>query len=188
MKGLKSNITNTTSDFGAVNAERDVAVKSACAELQRRHDSENASLCTLVSQMANHLQVILPKWGGGARGQANGPEAVPVPEVGPEKPSFPNDLTDRDNVKKCLSKWTDYFTDHALKFTRTDLKKIMSLVGMIDAYKALQCQGQCLTCEGKISLVSLPNPDGKWRSTQHLDSEGVPNGQEAQVQQRLSSS
>ena len=63
VKGLKSNITNTTSDFGAVNAERDVAVKSACAELQRRHDSENASLCTLVSQMANHLQVILLKWG-----------------------------------------------------------------------------------------------------------------------------
>ena len=179
VKGLKANISNTTSDFSAVNAERDAAVKSARAELQRRHDSENASLCTLVSQMANHLQVILPKWGGGTQGQASGPGAVPVPEAEPEKPSFPEDLTNRDNVKKCLSKWTTYFTDHALRVTRTDLKKIMSLLGMIEAYKALQCPGQCLTCEGKISLVSLPDPDGKWKGVQHLDSEGEPTGVKA---------
>jgi hypothetical protein len=129
--------------------------------------------------MANHLQVILPKWGGGAQGQADGPEAVPVPEAEPEKPSFPEDLANRDNVKKCLSKWTTHFTDHALRVTRTDLKKIMSLVGMIEAYKALQCPGQCLTCEGKISLVSLPDPDGKWKGVQHLDSEGEPTGVKA---------
>ena len=131
--------------------------------------------------MATHLhwQVVLPKWGGGTREQTSAPEAVPVPEVAPEKHSPPNDLTDRDKVKKCLSKWTEYFTDHALRVTRTELKKFLSLVGMIDAYKALQCPGQCLECEGKISLTALPSPDGKWKCIQHLDSEDEPTGVKA---------
>ena len=71
IKGLKSQIATTSSDFKSVNAERDAAVNSARAELQGRHDSENATLCVLVSQMATHLQVVLPKWGGGTYSGAN---------------------------------------------------------------------------------------------------------------------
>ena len=87
-QGLKTQIKNTSSDFKSVNAEKDAAVNSARAELQGRHDSENASLCVLVSQMANQLQVVLPKWGGGTREQTSAPEAVPVPEVAPDLEAF----------------------------------------------------------------------------------------------------
>ena len=160
IKGLKVQISNTSSDFKSVNTEKDVAVSSARAELQGRHDSENAALCLLVKQMADHLQVVLPKWSGGTRERtsASAPGAVPAPEPAPEKPSFPNDLTDKAKVQRCLSKWAEYFTDHALKVERNDLKKIMSLVGMIEAYKVLQCPGQCLKCAGKISLYAMPEP------------------------------
>ena len=59
IKCLKTQIANTSSDFKSVNTERDVAVNSARAELQSRHDSENAALCVLVNKMATHLQVVL---------------------------------------------------------------------------------------------------------------------------------
>lgn len=97
---------------------------------------------------------------------------VPVPETVPERPSFPNDIRDKDKAKKCLSKWAKYFTEHALHVTRTDLKKIMSILGMMDAYTVTMCPGQCLKCGGKISLTALPEPDGGTRSIQHLDSDG----------------
>ena len=181
ISGLKVQISNTNSDFKSVCTEKEAAVSSARSELQRRHDSENAALCLLVKKMADHLQVVLPKWSGGARDRssASAPDAVPAPEPAPEKPSFPNDLTNKANVQKCLSKWTEYFTDHALKVDRNDLKKIMSLVGMMEAYKALQCPGKCLKCGDKIGLYPMPTPDGTYKCVQHLDSEGEPTGVKA---------
>ena len=56
-----------------------------------------------MSQMATQPQVVLPQWGGGTREQTSAPRAVPVPEVAPEKPSFPNGLADKDKFKKCLT-------------------------------------------------------------------------------------
>ena len=131
--------------------------------------------------MADHLQVVLPKWSGGTRERtsASGPDAVPAPEPAPKKSSFPNDLTDKEKVQKCLSKWAEYFTNHAHKVDRNVLKKIMCLVGMIAAYKALQCLGQCLKCAGKISLYAMPKPDGRYKCIQHLDSKGEPTGVKA---------
>jgi hypothetical protein len=175
---LKVQISNTSSDFKSVSTEKEVAVNSARAELQERHDSENAALCMLVKKMADHLQVSLPKWGGGTsgRGSASRPGAVPAPEPATGKPSFPNDLTVKEKVQKCLSKWAEYFKDHALRVDRYDLKKIMSLPGMMEAHKALQCPGQCLKCAGKISLYAMPHPEGQFKCVQHLDSAGIPTG------------
>ena len=163
IKGLRVQISNTSSDFKSVNTEKYVAVSSARAELQERHDSENAAPCLLVKKMADHLQVVLPKWSGGTR--ASAPGAVSAPEPAPEKPSLPNDLTDQAKVEGCLSKCTEYSTDHALMVDRNDLKKIMFLVGMIEAYKILQCPGQCLKCTGKISLYAMPESNGKYKCT-----------------------
>ena len=163
LQGLKVQISNTSSDFKSVNTEKDVAVNSARAELQERHDSENVALCVLVKKMAEHLQVVLPKWGGGTRERASvsGPGAVPAPDPALGKPSFPNDLTDKEKVQKCLSKWAEYFGDHALKVDRYDLERIMSLPGMMEAHKALLCPGQCLKCAGKLSLHAMPGPEGR---------------------------
>ena len=58
-------ISNTSSDFKSVNTEKDVAVNSARAELQERHDSENSALCVLVKKMADHLQVVRPNGAAG---------------------------------------------------------------------------------------------------------------------------
>ena len=60
IKGLKIQISNTSSDFKSVNTEKAVAVNSARAELQERHDSENSTLCVFVKKMADHFQVVLP--------------------------------------------------------------------------------------------------------------------------------
>ena len=178
IQALKVQISNTSSDFKSVSTEKEVAVNSARAELQERHDSENAALCMLVKKMADHLQVSLPKWGGGTsgRGSASKSGAVPAPEPAIGKPSFPEDLTVKEKVQKCLSKWAEYFKDHALRVDRYDLKKIMSLPGMMEAHKALQCPGQCLKCAGKISLYAMPHPEGQFKCVQHLDSTGIPDG------------
>ena len=82
----------------------------------------------------------------------------------------------KEKVQKCLSKWAEYFKDHALRVDRYDLKKIMSLPGMMEAHKALQCPGQCLKCAGKISLYAMPHPEGQFKCVQHLDSTGIPDG------------
>ena len=155
VKSLKTQIKNTSGDFKSVNAEKEAAVNSALAELQRRHDSANAALCLSVSQMATQLQLVLPQWGGGAREQSSAPGAAPAPEAAPKPPTFPNDLGDKDKVKKCLSKWAQYFDDHALRVTRTDLKRIMSLLGMVDAYKALLCPGHEVTKNIIIDLTII---------------------------------
>ena len=178
IRSLKLQISNTSSDFKSVSAEKGVAVNSARAELQERHDSENAALCMLVKKVADHLQVSLPKWGGGTRerASASGPGAVPAPEPATGKPFFPSDLTVKEKVQKCLSKWAEYFKDHALQVDRYDLKRIMSLPGMMEAHKALQCPGQCLKCAGKISLYAMPHPEGQSKCVQHLGYAGTPTG------------
>ena len=105
VKVLKTEITNTQSDTKTLNSEKDTAIASALAEQKRLFDSTNATLGQIVSQMAQQLQVVLPRWGGGAREQASAARVVPVLEAPavPEKPSFPDDIGDKDKAKTCLS-------------------------------------------------------------------------------------
>ena len=85
-------------------------------------------------------------------------------------------MAEKEKVKEWLSQWAAYFAEHPQFVTQVDLKRIMSVLGMIQAYTVTQCSGQCLKCGTAISQTALPEPNTMRMSIQHMDENEDPTG------------